>query len=178
MQPTAAEHPNRLKRRLASLRDHPVVGMPVRVLRRREQVLYLVVGAWNTVFGYGIWALLQFLIGDRVHYLVVVLIAWPLAVLNAYFGYRWFVFRSHGSIVRELPRFSLVYLATLLVNLALLPILLDLLPFNIYVVQALLLTVVVVASYLGHKYFSFGNGRSRFSAAAGSDRQPHVTKEP
>ena len=99
MQPTAADHPNRLERRLEGLRDHPAVGMPIRFyLRRREQVLYLVVGAWNTLFGYAIWALLQFLIGDRVHYLVVVLIAWPLAVLNAYFGYRWFVFRSHGSI--------------------------------------------------------------------------------
>src|SRR4051794_28947868 len=105
---------------MEGLRGKPGVGTPVRWgLSRREQVLYLVIGAWNPLFGYGSWAVLQYLIGDRVHYLVVVLIAWPLAVLNAYFGYRWFVFRSRGSILRELPRFSLVYVATLLVNLAL-----------------------------------------------------------
>jgi hypothetical protein len=32
------------------------------------------------------------------------------------------------------------------------------LPFNIYVVQAVLLVIVVVCSYLGHKYFSFRGG--------------------
>jgi putative flippase GtrA len=128
--------------------------------RRREQVLYLVVGGWNTVFGYGIWALLQFLLGEHLHYLVVVLIAWPIAVLNAYLGYRYVVFRSRGSILRELPRFSLVYLVTLVINLVLLPIALRILPFNIYLTQAVLTVVVVIGSYLGHRSFSFG-GRSR-----------------
>ncbi len=135
------------------------------VRQRREQVLYLVVGAWNTAFGYGIWALLQFLLGEHLHYLVVVLIAWPIAVLNAYLGYRYLVFRSRGSILRELPRFSLVYLATLAINLVLLPIALRVLPFNIYVTQAVLTGIVVIGSYLGHRSFSFG-GRS--SPAAGT----------
>ena len=126
------------------------------VRRRQEQVLYLVVGAWNTAFGYGIWALLQFLLGERLHYLVVVLIAWPIAVLNAYLGYRFLVFKSRGSILRELPRFSLVYLVTLGINLLLLPIALRVLPFNIYLTQAALTVLVVIGSYLSHRSFSFG----------------------
>jgi putative flippase GtrA len=80
-------------------------------------------------------------------------------VLNAYLGYRYIVFRSRGPVLKELPRFSLVYLVTLVVNLALLPVALRVLPFNIYVVQALLLVVVVVCSYLSHKYYSFRGGR-------------------
>ena len=160
MEPTAPGTSNRLDRRLERLREHRAFGLPVRFyLRRREQLLYLVVGGWNTVFGYAVWALLQFLLGDHLHYLVVVLIAWPIAVLNAYLGYRYLVFHSSGSILAELPRFSLVYLATLAVNLVLLPIALQVLPFSIYVVQALLTMIVVVGSYLGHKYFSFGGGR-------------------
>lgn len=123
--------------------------------RRREQVLYLVVGGWNTVFGYGVWALLQYLLGDYVHYLVVVALSWPVAVLNAYLGYRFVVFHSKGPLLTELPRFSLVYLATLVANLALLPFALNVLPFNIYFIQALFTAAVVVVSYLGHKYFSF-----------------------
>ena len=51
--------------------------------RRREQVLYLLVGAWNTAFGYGEWATLQFLLHDYLQYLVILVLAWPLAVLNA-----------------------------------------------------------------------------------------------
>ena len=104
---------------------------------------------------------MQYLLGDTLNYLVIVLLSWPIAVLNAYLGYRYIVFRSLGPILIELPRFSLVYVAALVVNLALLPVALRVLPFNIYVDQALFLGVVVVCSYLGHKYYSFGGGRRR-----------------
>ena len=166
MQPTTAGTSNRFERRLEGLRDHRALGAPVRFyLHRREQVLYLVVGAWNTLFGYGIWAALQMLLGDRVHYLVIVLIAWPIAVLNAYLCYRYLVFRSRGSILRELPRFALVYFLTLVATLVVLPIALSVLPFNIYVVQALLTVVVIICSYLSNRYFTFGAGRRRDSPA-------------
>jgi putative flippase GtrA len=153
---------NRIERRLDGLRANPALGRPARFyFRRREQLLYLVVGGWNTVFGYGAWALMQFLLGGYLHYLVVIVLAWPITVLNAYLGYRYIVFRSRGPVLKELPRFSLVYLATLLVNLALLPVALHVLPFTIYVVQALFSGVVVVCSYLGHKHFSFRGGHQR-----------------
>ena len=75
------------ERRLEGLRDHRALGRPVRFyFRRREQLLYLVVGGWNTVFGYAVWAVLQFLLGGYLHYLVIVVLSWPIAVLNAYFG--------------------------------------------------------------------------------------------
>ena len=153
---TASGTPRRIDPSLERLQEHRALGRPVRFyLRRREQLLYLVVGGWNTVFGYGVWAVMQFLLGERLHYLVIVGLAWPIAVLNAYLGYRYLVFRSRGSMLRELPRFSVVYFLTLVVNLALLPVALAVLPFNIYVVQAMFTAAVVVASYLGHKYFSF-----------------------
>ncbi len=150
---------NRFEQRLDGLRDNRTLGRPVQFyFRRREQLLYLVVGGWNTLFGYAVWALMQYLLGDYLNYLVIVVLSWPIAVLNAYVGYRYIVFRSRGPVLRELPRFSLVYVATLVVNLALLPVALRVLPFSIYVVQALFTVVVVVCSYLGHKYFSFGGG--------------------
>jgi putative flippase GtrA len=159
VQPTASGTSNRFEKRLDGLRDHRALGLPVRFyFRRREQVLYLVVGGWNTVFGYGVWALLQYLLGDHLHYLVIVLLAWPIAVLNAYLCYRHIVFRSRGPVLRELPRFSFVYLLALIVNVALLPVALRVLPLNIYLAQALLTVLVVVCGYLGHKYYSFRDG--------------------
>lgn len=144
------------------LRDHSTLGPAVRFyFSRREQLLYLAVGGWNTVFGYAVWALMQFLLGPYLHYLVVVVLSWPIAVLNAYLGYRYIVFRSRGSVLRELPRFSVVYFVMLMVNLALLPVALRVLPFNIYGVQASFTVVVVVCSYLAHKYYSFRRGRHR-----------------
>jgi putative flippase GtrA len=159
------------------LRVHPTLGRPFRFyFRYREQVLYLVVGGWNTVFGYGVWALLQYLLGDYLPYLVVLVLAWPINVLNAYLGYRYIVFRSRGPVLNELPRFSLVYLLTLLVNLALLPVALSMLPFNIYVIQALFTGVVVVCSYLGHKYYSFRGGH-RGRSGDPSSHDPSAVQE-
>ncbi len=131
------------------------------VVRRREQILYLVVGGWNTLFGYGVWALLEYLLHAHIHYLIILVFGWVPAVINAYVGYRVFVFRSKGRILREFPRFSLVYVITLLLGLMALPILLHTLPFSIYEIQAGFMAVVVVASYLSHKYFSFGGSRKR-----------------
>ena len=142
---------------LDALSRHALLGRPVRSLRaRRVQVLYLVVGGWNTAFGYAEWALLQYLLHDQLHYLAILVLAWPLAVLNAYLCYRRFVFRSSRSMRQELPRFSLVYFGTLIAGLAALPFLLRTLPFNIYVIQAGYTVVVVALSYLAHRFFSFG----------------------
>ena len=129
--------------------------------RRREQILYLVVGAWNTLFGYGVWALFEYVLHDYLHYLVILVLSWPFAVLNAYFCYRTFVFRSKDNVWRELPRFSLVYVVTLCSALLALPALLRVLPFNIYIIQAGYTAVVVVLSYLSHKFYSFGGNRKR-----------------
>jgi putative flippase GtrA len=160
MQPPPLERTSSFERHIAGLRRFRALERLIDLyLRRREQVTYLVVGGWNTLFGYGEWALLQYLLGDHLHYLVIVVLSWPIAVLNAYVGYRYVVFRSKGPILRELPRFSLVYVGGLVVSLVMLPIALHLLPFSIYIVNALFTAVMVVCSYLAHKYFSFRGGR-------------------
>jgi len=138
--------------------------VPGPLQRYREQLLYLAFGVWNTVFGYAVWALLQYLLHDYVNYLVIIVISYPIAIANAYVCYRYVVFRSHGLILTEIPRFSTVYLLTLVVNLVALPVLLRVLPFGIYVTQALFTMLVVVASYLGHKFFSFRGGQVRAAA--------------
>ncbi len=152
--------PGRVEVILEHLSYWPTVGPVVRLCRRRrEQILYLAIGAWNTLFGYLIWALLQYLLHDYVYYLLILVLAWFPAVLNAYIGYRILVFRSKASVWRELPRFSLVYVGTLCIGLVGLPILLHILPFSIYVTQGLFTMAMVVASYLSHKYFSFRGTR-------------------
>lgn len=131
--------------------------VPSRFVRQREQLQYLVVGAWNTLFGYAVWALLQTLLHDRLGFEAIVVLSYPIAIANAYLTYRYIVFRSHGPILMEIPRFSVVYLLTMIANLVALPVLLSVLPFSIYVTQAIFTVGVVVASYLGHRRFSFGH---------------------
>jgi putative flippase GtrA len=127
---------------------------------RHEQVLFVIVGLWNTVFAYAVWALLQTVLQARLHYLVILVLAWPIAVLNAYACHRRFVFRSTDSVWRELPRFSLVYVVTLIGSLVALPFLLSVLPFSIYVIQAGYTITAVLLSYLAHRFYSFGGRHS------------------
>jgi putative flippase GtrA len=132
--------------------------IPRRLIRYREQLLYLAVGAWNSLFGYGVFVVLYYFLNALTNYAVIIVTSYVISIANAYVGYRYLVFRSRGNVLRELPRFSAVYLVTMAVNLIFFPLALKALPVNAYVVQAIFAVGVVVASYLGHKYFSFRGG--------------------
>jgi putative flippase GtrA len=143
----------------------------------REQVLYLAVGAWNTAFGYGVFVVLYYLVGERVGVSAVLVASYVLAVLSAYVAYRYVTFRSHGSVLQEFPRFSAVYLLALIANLVFLPVALRLLPLSTYVVQALFTVGVVIVSYVGHRRFSF-RVRAADDAPANSPRRPEFDAGP
>jgi putative flippase GtrA len=117
-------------------RDHdihplhpPVVPLPQEPFlpRRRLQrlvnlfpagqfVRYLCVGVFNTVFGYLSFAivltLLNGVLPQRFVYLTVVvasIIVQPLNITVAYFGYKIFVFRTHGNYLAEWLKAFAVY---------------------------------------------------------------------
>jgi putative flippase GtrA len=122
----------------------------------REQGLrFLLVGAFNTAFGFVLFALLLHVAGHHVHYLVLLVAATIVAVLVAFAGYRTFVFRVRGNVVKDLARFSLVYLAALAVNLVALPLLVEVVGVPILAAQAVVVAGTVVASFLAHRSFSF-----------------------
>jgi putative flippase GtrA len=122
----------------------------------REQGLrFVLVGAFNTAFGFVLFALLLHLAGDRVHYLVVLFVATIGAVLVAFAGYRTFVFRVRGNVLKDLARFSLVYLLALAVNSVCLPLLVEVAGAPVLPAQAGFVVVTVVASFLAHRSFSF-----------------------
>jgi putative flippase GtrA len=135
------------------------------LVRRREQILYIVVGGWNTLFGYGVFALLYHLLHDVAAVpkipgsMAALIVASVIGMANNFVLYRTIVFRSHGAVRRELPRFLVVYLAALVVNLVALPLALHELPFSAYAVQAVYTVVVVVTTYIANKYFSFAPKR-------------------
>jgi len=146
------------------------------VVRRREQILYVVVGGWNTLFGYGAFALFYHLLHDvagmsRVSGSMTALVASTVVgVINNYVLYRTVVFRSHGPVRREVPRFLVVYAAVLAVNLVALPVALRTLPFSVYVIQAAFTVAVVVSTYVANKYFSFAPARRRDAQDARRER--------
>ncbi|WP_299970806.1 GtrA family protein [Sulfuricurvum sp.] len=123
--------------------------------KHEQKIRYLIVGGWNTVFGYGVFAGLYFWLEGSVHYLVILAISYILSITNAYVGYKFFVFKTKGNIVREYFRFYVVYGTAFLVNLIVLPFLVEVGGLNMYVAQAFVTFLTIIGSYIMHKNFSF-----------------------
>ncbi len=127
----------------------------LRALLAREQLRYLLVGAYNTAFGYLFFAVLVVLFADDVHYTLLLLVSHVVSTLNAYLGYRLFVFRVRGRFLRDLFRFWSVYGAQIAVNLVVLPVFVRVSGLGVLPSQAVIVAVTTVATYLAHKHFSF-----------------------
>jgi putative flippase GtrA len=125
---------------------------------------YLLVGLWNTLFGYGTFALLTALLNSIVphSYILASLLSSVLNITVAYFGYKWFVFKTKGNYLREWIRCVIVYSGGIGFSLIALPVLVLVIRRNTrfvagapYIAGAILMAVVVVYSFLGHRKFSF-----------------------
>lgn len=125
---------------------------------------YLLVGAWNTLFGYGDYAVLTFVLAPVVphSYIPASIIAAPLNMTVAYLGYKWFVFKTRGNYLREWSRCMVVYGSAMVLGIAVLPLVVFLVRVATgldrsapYIAGALLMGFTVVYSFLGHKNFSF-----------------------
>lgn len=124
--------------------------------RRPGQLLaFLGAGAFNTAFAFGVFAALQLALGDAVHYLVVLLLAHVIGVLEAIVVYRRGVFQVRGNVLQDLVRFESVYLAALAVNAALLPLLVEVAGLPVIGSQLLVVVATSLVSFFGHKHFSF-----------------------
>jgi|SRR5271166_3308614 len=125
---------------------------------------YLLVGAWNTLFGYGMFALFTAVLNPVVphSYIWASLLSSLLNITVAYFGYKWFVFKTKGNYLREWIRCVGVYSGGILFGVLMLPVLVLVIRRNTrfvsqapYIAGALLTAFMVLYSFLGHKKFSF-----------------------
>jgi putative flippase GtrA len=128
---------------------------------------YLVVGLWNTAFGYGSYAGLTALLTPHVPhaYILASVIANAVTITLAFLAYKWFVFRTRGNYLREWIRCMAVYGGSALIGILLLPLMVfglrHFTRFNAsapYIAGAMLLGLIAVASFLGHRNFSFAGG--------------------
>lgn len=126
------------------------------IVKHKSKIAYLIVGGWNTLFGYGAFAILYFLLSGRVHSIVILTISYVLSITNAFFGYKVFVFKTKGGGLREYFRFYVVYGGAFLVNLVMLPLFMNVIKLNAYYSQALITMLTIAGSYVLHKRFTFG----------------------
>ncbi len=120
-----------------------------------EKARFLVVGVYNTLFGYVVFAGLYLLLGHRVHYLVVMVIAHILAVCNAFVGHRILTFRVKDHLLRDFLRFNLSYTGVLVFGIFALPAMVEGLHAHPLSAQAVVIALTTLGSYILHKRISF-----------------------
>ena len=165
------DHANRCGRTKVSvwtMRFHK--GLLLRFVHDHQtKVRFVLVGAWNTFLGYAAFVLLDTLFSSiftarSVAYMTAMVIAYILSIVNAYVFHKYITFKSEvrgRRVVGEFFRFCTTYLVTFVLNLILLPTLVEICHFQPKLAGALVIPVCTVVSYLGHSRFSFKHVRLR-----------------
>ena len=153
----------------------------------RQALRYLLVGGFNTCFGYGLFVAFNYLFRSLGVYgsEIASLLSNVIAITAAFLGYKWFVFHTRGNYLREWLRCKSVYGGSMLFSLVMLPPLTLLLRHWFARAQmasnlaaAILIVVTVIASYFGHKHFSFRHSRTAIDAAPDRDVGKAVESRP
>ncbi len=116
---------------------------------------FLVLGAWNTLFGYGAFAVGFLMLGSWLHYAAIAVLAHALAITQAFLTQRHLVFRSKEPWQMEFLRFNITHLGTFLLGLAGLALVVNAFDMHPILAQGMVLAVTVVVAYIAHSRFSF-----------------------
>lgn len=123
--------------------------------RHEEKLKFLIIGGWNTLFGYLIFIAFYYFLNKIIHYLILLVISYIVSITNAYLSYKFFVFKTKGNYIRGYLRFYLVYGVAFLVNIALMPLFVEFIGVNPIIAQGIILFFTVSIGYISHKNYSF-----------------------
>jgi putative flippase GtrA len=138
-------------------------------LRDPQLARYLAVGACNTLFGYGCFALLTMLLTPVMPYGYVLasLLGNLVSITFAFLGYKWFVFKTEGNYFAEWLRCLGVYTTSMVLSAAALPFMVALVVRHQhghsnnahYIAGAIVLVFSIIFSFIGHRRISFVAGK-------------------
>ncbi len=119
-----------------------------------EKLRFVLVGGYNTVFAYAVFCLFQIVFGKYLNYIIILAITNFVSVINSFFNFKIFVFRSKQKVLPEFIRAVLVYFGYFCCNAILLFVIKNL-GVNLFLSQFICVVILTVAVYFSHKYFSF-----------------------
>jgi putative flippase GtrA len=133
------------------------------IAKYHEKIRFLIVGAWNTIFGYLVFVgfdilFTSFCAKRYVAYMSAAVLSNILAIINAYIFHKHITFKSKVKgigIFYEFLKFSTTYLVTFCLSLILLPLFVEILYMDPKIAAAAVILCCTVISYLGHSRFSF-----------------------
>jgi putative flippase GtrA len=141
---------------------------------------FLIVGAWNTLFALGLYALLvyvlsQFMDPRYAAPMTANALGSVVCITVSFVCHKFFVFRTRGNFLKEYLRSFVVYGGAALIGFILLPILIAALnrltiPERAvpYLAGVILTAGTVVVSFFGHKQYTFSHGTITESTEQGA----------
>lgn len=127
----------------------------IKKLIKNQQFRYLAVGGFNTLIGYFAFVAVQLSVGKTIGYLASLYVSHLIVSSVAFFVYRKHVFKVDGRILLDYGRYQISYLPGILINTLVLPVLVGLLDWNLFIAQGISQVVIAVGLYFAHRYFSF-----------------------
>jgi putative flippase GtrA len=112
---------------------------------------FVCVGVLNTVVGYGAFFILLFFL----NYMVALVVAHFIGVTNSYLWNKYWTFQVKKFRLAELVKFNIIYLVVLGANMITLYIVVERFAINPRIGQLIVLPLITLLSYFGHKYWSF-----------------------
>ncbi|MDR2008019.1 MAG: GtrA family protein [Alphaproteobacteria bacterium] len=118
-------------------------------------IRFILVGGYNTVFGYAVFALFYYLWGDYLHYAMVLLLSYIIGILNNFVLFKIFVFRTAGNWLKEAINTYISYAFLYPINYLLLFITINFYGLSAYVGQAIAAIIMPIITYFVLKLFAF-----------------------
>ena len=127
------------------------------------KVRFVMVGIWNTIFGYMVFFILDTILEDiftkrYFSYMSAMVLGQIIATINAFIFHRYVTFKSEvkgKDIVFEFFRFCMTYVVTFLLSLILLPFFVEIIHLHPRIAAAIVMLICTLISYMGHSRFTF-----------------------
>ena len=130
-----------------------------------EIISYLIVGGLTTLVSWSAMFLVSWLaFGNPIHptalqNIILSVVNWTAGVIFAYFTNRRFVFKSHEPMVKEIPKFVLSRISTLILELVMRQVM-GRMGINVYVTTIVVAVLVVIANYIFSKLLVFNKKKT------------------
>jgi putative flippase GtrA len=141
-------------------------------LLRLQGVRYLLVAGTTALYYLGLVAIGLAL---EWHYLLAIIAAQAVTIATAFPFYRTFVFESQGKVLPDFARFLSVWMGGMIAGLVVTPLLVEILAWPPFWSQVIAVGAVSLASFAGHRYFSFRNHAARPPASRASSPESEAS---
>ena len=120
-----------------------------------QKIKYLLVGFYNTLFGYLTFVLIFYNFSDVASHSLLLGITHFIAVTHNFFTYKRWVFNVKENLLKNYFKFHQVCLLLYIINLILFLCFTKMMNMNIYFAQGLILVIIIILGYFMNKSYSF-----------------------